>query len=163
MDQERYSIQRFARKINGRVFGKPCVSHQTFHSALHCGCHNPPTLLLVLCSHLSCMLSNLNLLSHQLPPQSTVPVPMRNPRCPRCISVSHSTTPRGEAQTCEAPTYRDHGRFCWWGFVPRCTTSHSGFRVTAMRGRRADLALVRSEPFVPLNSWKYRNGKSLPL
>jgi len=40
VDQERYSVQRFARKINGRVFGKGCVPHQSFHSKLHCDCHN---------------------------------------------------------------------------------------------------------------------------
>lgn len=50
VDQERYSIQRFARKINGRVFGKSHVSHQGFHSTLHCHCHN--------ITHLSCTLAS---------------------------------------------------------------------------------------------------------
>ena len=36
VDQERYSIQRFARKINGRAFGKSCVSCQGFRSAPRC-------------------------------------------------------------------------------------------------------------------------------
>ena len=36
VDQERYSIQRFARKINGRVFGKIWVSRQNFYW----DCHN---------------------------------------------------------------------------------------------------------------------------
>ena len=36
VDQERYSIQRFARKINGRVFGESCVSRP----GSHCGCHD---------------------------------------------------------------------------------------------------------------------------
>jgi hypothetical protein len=37
VDQERYSIQRFARKMNGRVFGKHRVPYtRGFHSTLHC-------------------------------------------------------------------------------------------------------------------------------
>jgi hypothetical protein len=38
VDQERYSIQRFARKMNGRVFGECCVlsfpSELSFHTSL---------------------------------------------------------------------------------------------------------------------------------
>ena len=93
VDQERYSIQRFARKINGRVFGKPTRFHQVFHSTLHCDCHNPLTLVVVLRSDFSHALSNVNLPSHQLPPQPTVSVPVCNPRCHRRISVSHPTSP----------------------------------------------------------------------
>ena len=68
VDQERYSIQRFARKMNGRVFGKCCASRQAFHSILHSNRHSPLsyTLLSRYCS--SYTLSNSNLPSHQLSP-----------------------------------------------------------------------------------------------
>ena len=44
VDQERYSIQRFARKINGRVLGESCAFHQDLHSGLYCNYHDTTRL-----------------------------------------------------------------------------------------------------------------------
>ena len=50
VDQERYSIQRFARKINGRAFGKSSVFHQNPHSKFHWGCYHMPPCSWILVS-----------------------------------------------------------------------------------------------------------------
>ena len=75
MDQERYSIQRFARKINGRVFGKPSFpSSLSFHTSLRLPQPAyPATPYYVLNFHVRYLTPIFSAISYRLSPQYPFP------------------------------------------------------------------------------------------